>query len=215
VSKTLLAGIATLIAFVPAAQAKQVVLVQLCGASGCTAITPPIAFKGGGRPVTPPLGNYYALRADNGGGRKTNRRLRSYFVAGPGALTGPELRGPGTGWVRVPQIASRLRPLAATLTPFPTPWPEGVYIDGRRAPDPAAFALLLGPLRHVATRWTGQRLISIDMRWSKPNPWAAEAALLDYMPNERVLIRLDGSFAVPRSIAYRIETILRRPPRRV
>jgi hypothetical protein len=179
----------------PSGEAKNLSLVRICGTSGCSPIEPAIPVPGGERSEAPAVQPYYVLTAAD--------RSSLYFVSGPAALSGAHVAGPGA-WGRLTS-PSGLRALAGRLRPFPAPRLSDVRVDGRRVSRPAAYAALLGPLPRVAARWDGELLVPIDVRWAAPNPWSAEASYLEYIPEKRLLIRLDGYFRVPESLAATIE----------
>ena len=88
---------------------------------------------------------------------------------------------------------------------------SGGIVNGKAAPDPAAFAALLGPLERAATPRNGEQLSWITLSWATPNPWARDGAILEYLPTSRVVIRPDGTFRVPGPLADRIDRVRRGP----
>ena len=212
-----LAGVAALSA-VPAAQAKEMKfqVLRICGAAGCSAFRPAVSvdrIHGFAPAAVPPLGPYYVLeiafRDERG---KLFGRQELYFVASGGIVNGKDLPGLTGGWARLPKRAlPRVGDAAGKMRPFATPAPARAVVNGKAAPDPAAFAALLGPLERAATPRNGEQLSWITLSWATPNPWARDGAILEYLPTSRVVIRPDGTFRVPGPLADRIDRVRRGP----
>jgi hypothetical protein len=207
--KALVAGAAfALLVFVPAAQAKEMVYTGACGATGCKSIKPAIAVSPQGLPgaVVPPLQSYYVLQTGYGDGHKIFVRGAQYFIVDAGTVIGKDVAGPNDGWAKLPdRTLAALRTATSGLQPFPAPMPARAYVGTQRMPDARALASLLGPLPPVAMPHTGESPIPIGLEWAKPNPWTTAGALLSYLPKARVVIRIDGYFRVPTSVADRID----------
>ena len=207
--KAILAAAAfSLLAFVPAAQAKEMVYTGACGATGCQAIKPGIALSPHGLAgaVAPPLGSYYVLQVGYGDGKTISVRGAQYFVPASGVVIGKDVPGPNDGWSRLPAKAlTALRKATAGIEPYAVPVPTRAYVGTRRMPDAKPFLPLLGPLEPAAVPHTGETPIAIGLEWAKPNPWSSASALLNYLPKARIVIRLDGYFCVPSRVADRID----------
>ena len=207
--KALLAGVAVmLLTIVPAAQAKEMVYTGACGAAGCTTFKPSISVSPHGLPgsVVPPLQSYYVLQVGYGDGKTIAVRGAQYFVAGAGAVIGKDVPGPSDGWAKLPgKTLTAVRKATTGLQPFPAPVPVRAYVGTTRMADARPFTSLLGPLQPVAMPRTGESPIPIGLEWAKPNPWTTAGALLSYLPKARVVIRIDGYFRVPTSVADRID----------
>jgi hypothetical protein len=200
-----------LVALAPAAQAKEskeLMLLQVCGATACKAIRPAVVLRGDNlqAAAVPALQAYYVLRVGFGYQGKVVVRAEQYFVPRAGAVAGKDAPGPTDGWTRLPAGAAAAAAKAARgLQPSPAPMPTRAYVGSRRVPNASAFAALLGPLEPVAVPRAGETPVSIGLVWAKPNPWSSAGALLGYLPGARVVMRLDGYFRVPGPVADRID----------
>ena len=207
--KAIVAGAAiALLVFVPAAQAKEMVYTGACGATGCKSFRPAIAGSAHGLPgaVVPPLQSYYVLQTGYGDGHKIFVRGAQYFIADAGTVIGKDVSGPSDGWAKLPdKTLAAVRRTTSGLQPFPAPMPARAYVGNERMSNARGFASLLGPLQQVAMPHTGESPIPIGLEWAKPNPWTTAGALLSYLPKARVVIRIDGYFRVPTSVADRID----------
>jgi hypothetical protein len=213
--KALLIAAAALVVTAPAAlakESKEIDFVQVCGASGCKAIKPVlrIGHEGLRAAVVPALQSYYVLRFGVGDGTTIVGRGELYFIPGAGLVAGQDSAGPIVGWSRLTaRAAATARKVAQGLKPFAAPMPARAYVGMQRVSDAAPFAALLGPLERAAVPRSGESPVSIELRWARPNPWSSAGALLSYLPKARVVIRLDGFFRVPESVADRIDRIRR------
>src|SRR5438045_2011794 len=188
-----------LVAFVPAAQAKEIDLLRVGGASGCKALRPAVklAHTDLAGASVPGIGPYYVLTIGYADGGRIFQRGAQYFVAAAGAIAAKDGTGPSVGWSRLPDAAAdAVRRGAAGLQPFPAPRPSRVYVGAQRVADPGSYATLLGPLEEVAVPRTQESPITIGLGWARQNPWSTTASL-EYLPRARVLIRFDGFFRVP------------------
>lgn len=188
--------------------AKEMRLLQVCGASGCNTIKSAgsLGHHGGFQPTTrPSLQSYYVVRVGLGDGKRIFGREDMYFVPGPGAVTW-RTDDPNQTWMAFPARPARsIRAAAKGLEPFGAPHLASAYIGERRSVDPAPYMALLGPLDKAYVPSALESPISVSLNWQRPNPWSNDGALLNYLAKAKVLLRSDGYFHVPDALADRLD----------
>jgi hypothetical protein len=65
------------------------------------------------------------------------------------------------------------------------------------------YLKLLGPLEQVGVPRTAESPTTISLYWAGTNPWSNAGALIQYLPMAGVVIRSDGYYRAPGSIADR------------
>lgn len=202
----LVIAVLALLGLAPAALAKEMSLTAVCGPSGCKAISPAvkIGHDGFGPAATVPVGRYYVLRVGFGDGGKIFQRSEMYFVASAGAVAAKDAPGPTDGWGALPgKAAAQVRAAAAGVKPYTIGHPTHAYLGGHRAVDPEPYLELLGPLERVGVPHTVDSPTTISLYWAGTNPWSNAGALIQYLPKAGVVIRSDGYYRAPGSIADR------------
>lgn len=200
------------LALAPAASAKEMTSLAVCGQSACHSVPKSElkAFGNGpggsgealaGAAVEP----YYVLRFGMGeNGREFGVDDGVYFL--------PRARATRTkGDGRVVEPSTQLTPAqfavlstaARNLAPFPAPALASVRIGGRASVDPAAYLALLAPLELTTIPEAAGRSLMIDVRWRAANPWSSER-YVNYLPRVNVLCRSDGCFKLPGGLADRL-----------
>jgi hypothetical protein len=205
--KLMLISLATLAGLVVAAPgvAKEMTLFQVCGTNGCNAIKPgklPNHDGGLQSASTPALQGYYLLKVGAGDGQKILDRFEMYYVRGGSVIgmSGDE------GWAAFPsRVARRIDAATNGLKPFGLPQVKTVYVNQHRSLDAAPYIDLMGPLDKTEIPSSNESPIMISLIWRQPSPWSNDGALLGYLPRSKVLMRSDGYFQVPRSLAQRID----------
>jgi hypothetical protein len=213
--RRLAAVIALLAALVPAtpAAAKGPVDVDLCGLSDCKRFRwSPHSGENGEVVIgllntdsmelasSPTPGPYYRLQTKADWLEQTT--LESTFFYVPAANT---LRA-GSNWLR-PDRKLSVALAAATrgLEPFPRPKLTRVLVNGRPAPNPAAYEALLGALPQGNVVPDLGRRIEIVVRSSRPSPWTSAPRPLEYFPRFNLLHRQVEWFSVSPPLAEQIE----------
>jgi hypothetical protein len=195
------------LALVSQASAKQMSLLQICGADGCK------AFKSGALPghdgslhatAAPAIQSYYMVRLGIRAEGRVVNRFEMYYVPSAGAVMGKTY---GTeGWAAFPNGVTRTINVAAKeLKPFSPPEVSTVYVNWHRSVDPAPYSELLGRLEPAPIPETQESPISISISWKDPNPWSSDGAMLSYFVRSKVVMRFDGYFHVPGAIAGRLD----------
>jgi hypothetical protein len=190
------------------ALAKEMTLQQVCGTNGCHALKSAVRLghEGFAAGITPAPEGYYVVKVGIGDGAKIFEHLNLYFAPKAGAVIGERGRGLSEGWAGIPApAAEKLRLSAKGLKPFKAPRPSRVDLGGRRSVDPVPYASLLGPLHGTPIPEAYESTILISISWPGANPWSVGGSVLTYLPEARVVIRGDGYFAVPDSLAGRID----------
>ena len=194
----------------PAAPHGGLVIVKVCGASGCRAIDAGVELlpphyahpsKQDELDEAPPLGPHYELVV-------SNERLRAWYVPDPGVLRArPSEDATWTTWLRFDRKAEkRLRAVLRGLAPFPEPSVDRISIGGRRASDPERYTALFDPAleRGPAPPWEAKQL-RVSVRFDRPNPWADASVRLFYAPRRDALWRDGEWFRVSPDLARALE----------
>ncbi len=199
---------------VPAAGAKEIGAVEVCGASACREIgaSAARAFGAGPYGTSSPVSevpaaspqSYYVVRFYARDGRRLFEAFRSYFVAAPGLLRPEDERGQAQAWGRAgARQAAALRRATRGLDPYAPPRLTSVRVGAHPSREPAAYASLLGLRRLPGSPPTG-RSIYITLHWRGRNPWSAQE-LFVYYPRQRILFGANGYVRVPEELAVGIE----------
>jgi hypothetical protein len=189
---------------------------ELCGSSGCTAVTTRAkaleAIVFGDVPGVPPqpVAPYYELRFPFGD--------RVFFVPSRQALKPPL---GATHWRRVDEAAfAGLAPILARVDPWPPPVLTEVVVGGRLAADAQLYLRLYDALPAVAPPRGGPPGLWIVLRSERASPWSVSIPvpfpkrtapwvngfnLLEYLPEHRVLNRNGEYVRLPADLASVIE----------
>lgn len=198
-------GFAGLALAAPAA-AKEMTLLQVCGTNGCNAIEfGRLSGEGGlGSATRPSLQSYYVLTVGAGDGKRIFERMKLYFVPDPGVFTATESGAEGWGALPARAVAA-IKAAAKGLKPFRKPELAEVYVGDHRSVDPAPYTAVLGPLEKAYVPSKAESPISLSLDWKRPNPWSNDGAMIFYLAKAKVLMRSDGYFHLPESLAPRID----------
>ena len=140
------------LALAPAALAKEVLGLQLCGSSGCATDKHAAVMAGPAGPLSSDarsaspakLGKWFRgelLMGDHG---KVYGRMAFYFVPDGSLIVLPGHDGQTTAWESAGgRTKATLERLAARLEPFPTPTITRVSLNARNADDPQSYAQYL------------------------------------------------------------------------
>jgi hypothetical protein len=194
----------------PAAGAKGVIALEVCGPAGCEEADVPQGLHelpgAGGATGSPPAGPYHELRLGFGGGH----RETGWYVPGAGRFAWPSIPGE----VRWTEAASRridriVAAVAEGVEPF-RPRAVAALVGDRRVPGDVSgylglFALSSnGPARAVTSRPE-----QVSVKTEPPSPWALttlwfypDAGLLGRGPD---LIRLPDDVAADLRAARSID----------
>jgi hypothetical protein len=175
------------------AQAKEPIEISVCGESGCSAASNPIArhhdpFGGSGVGATqaPPPGPYYRLDLTSG-----DESWSIFYVPAARVLAIPDDRG-WPDWLTMGGPgASVVRRLAQGVEPFNRPIVSEALLNSRPLPgDPTSYLALL----EIDGRFDlpeGES-VPLELRSDQPSPWTN--IIYPYYPEDGVLLRATGSF---------------------
>jgi hypothetical protein len=190
-----------------AAQAKEPIKISVCGESGCSAASNPIAhdpFGGSGDAgQAAPPGAYYRLDLDAGG-----EGWSIFYVPAAQALAIPDDRG----WIDWRALAgpgaSVVRRLARGVEPFPRPTVSEATLNSRPLPGEPASYLALLEIRGAFALPDGES-VPLELRSDRPSPWTNIS--YRYYPDDDALLRATGTFVrLPPRLAAHLEASLSR-----
>jgi hypothetical protein len=199
------------VALAGTAQAKEIVSLKICGASGCTTSTDRTAlrgFEGEGNtdpeqvPVTNPQG-YFTMEIGFGdeNGNLIHRET-AYWLPSQNLMrfrTQPL----DPWWKLFPSQAALYHKLSGDLQPF-TPTLSKVTVGGKRVADPTSYLRLMGSFPWHNFPRGKLHLTKIVLRTTAPNPWVEDNVRLSYDAKRRVLFRSDGYFRIPKALGARL-----------
>lgn len=204
----LAAAAAGLLALSATAQAKEVISLKVCGASSCVKTTDQSVLKGwmdeGGNPAqiwqTNPA-DYYRVGVGFGDQGKLMATNVAYWLPGRSLMRYTDQRG--YPWWRLnPAQVKVLRDLAGDLTPL-SPVLSRVRVGGKNVSDPSSYLRLLGTFRDGIDA-KKHPSVRIALRTPFANPWIHSAMGIRFRPQTRLLVRADGTYRVPKSMARRV-----------
>ncbi|MBA3717891.1 MAG: hypothetical protein H0W87_06665 [Actinobacteria bacterium] len=201
-----LAG-AGLLAFAGTAQAKEIVGLKICGASGCNASTDREQLKGwmlGGssdpeQSTSVPAEPFYTAELSFGDPEgNVIHQETAYWLPGSNVM---RFRGQTQDpwWKLDPSGISMFQQISAGIDAF-TPELSGVKVKGKSVSDPTSYLRLFGEFPYRTFPKGKLHLITIALTASKPNPWVSGTLRLRYEASRRLLIRPDGYVRLPAAL---------------
>jgi hypothetical protein len=189
------------------AQAKEIVSLKVCGASGCNSVTDRDQLRGWEQEgntdpasvSSPGAQGFYTVDLAFGDpeGNVMHRETAYWLVDSNLMRFKPDTQNPW--WTLFPGQVSMFKTVASGVEPF-TPALSKVTVKGKAVADPSSYLRLFGKLRYVTFPKGKLHLITIALRASQPNPWVSGMVLLRYDAGRRLLIRSDGYFRLPKSL---------------
>jgi hypothetical protein len=207
----LAAAAAGLLALSAPAQAKEILSLKVCGASGCVKSTDPKVLAGweGGNQDPAQVwqtnpGGYYKVTVGYGDQGKLVAAEPAYWLPGRNLMRFTGQSG-YPWWKLFPAQVKMLRAVAGDLSPF-TPTLARVTVRGKSVADPNSYLRLLGRLHeaYLPYRAPHRHRLRIALHTPSANPWIHSSLGLRYVPKKRILIRPDGEFRVPKAMARRV-----------
>jgi len=210
--KRLVLVAAAALVFAAPASAKEILGLQVCGASGCATEKGPqissMIHEGPGGPFTDGSaaiapakpGSYYRAYALMGDQGKVFGRLAFYYVPGK-AIVMPGEGAQTTTW----QDASAswrlaLDRIAAKVEPFAAPTITRVSINGKNADDPQSY-LSLYTVGHAADTYPKDATsMQVVLESQRRTPWTDGNYVVLY-PKDRLLVRDGQIVSIPGSVA--------------
>jgi hypothetical protein len=226
--KLLLAVVLAALVLAPAAFAKELQSISVCGPEDCNSSSGVgsgsggaafeafrVAFEGEstatGAPATVldavPAGEFYKLgmlvRGDHPGAGRFS--VEMWYVK-PNLIR--FLRGGyPEPFKRVgPVAAALLQRLAEGVRPYPAPKAVGAYVNGKRAARPAAYAALFSGLASTEAKMSSNaKWIDVTVMPDRANPWFTADMQFLYMPSEQALF-----FDKPVKVEYDLASAIAR-----
>ncbi len=193
------------------AQAKEILGVQLCGASGCQTQHSTAMLSGPGGPfaseaIAPAKpGPWYRGNLLAGDGGKVMGKLPFYYVPGSRTIVQPGRFGQTTVWTAASgSIGVAVQGLATRVKPYGLPRLTNVTVDGKDVTDPQSYLRLwtVGSTPKAgASSGTGSNQIAF---FSNPaTPWSDGNYMVTY--KDSTLLFRDGQMVVlPHSLAQAV-----------
>jgi hypothetical protein len=207
----LAAAVAGLLALSAPAQAKEIISMKICGASGCVTSTDQSVLKGwegdGNDPAqiwqTNPA-DYYMVTIGFGDQGKLIHTDTANWLPGRNLMRFQGQYG-YPWWKLSPSQVRMLRSVAGNITAF-TPGLSRVRIGGKPVADPGSYLRLLGKLHEVYLPVNAPRKhrLRVMLHTDAANPWIRNTIRTWYRPKTRILVRNDGAFRVPKRMARRV-----------
>jgi hypothetical protein len=199
-----------------AAHAKEIVGLQVCGASGCAVERgdsisgslhegPSGPLSGIGQAVSPAKpGPWFRGSVLAGESGRVLGRIPFYYVPGANLIV---LRGMGAQaatWQHAtgPWRAAIER-VGARLEPFAAPTIARVSIDGANAADPQSYLALYTAGEKATTYPRSSDMAQVVLESKRPTPWTDGNSLVVY-PSERLLVRDGQMVSISGRIADRV-----------
>jgi hypothetical protein len=201
-------AVAAALAFTASAPAKELVSLQICGASGCKTITDRVVLTNGvlegqefARP--PAASGFYSVKGTVDAGDRTITWEMYYVPTGYMRGTTP---GGEVSWLKLNALsAAFFRSASEGVEPFAKPVVTYARVGKRVARDPASY------LRLYAIRSAGRRApgkfdwIRIELRSKPPSPWTDGRNELEYSPSTRLLLRDGELVLLSKPLAKRVK----------
>jgi hypothetical protein len=205
--KLVLVAVVALLWAAPAS-AKELLGVQLCGASGCATLHDTGLREGPGGPIggegiaPAKFGPWFrgsVLLGDHG---KIFGKVGFYYVPDGGLLVEPGQGGQPTTWIH-PQgrLAALLERLSKTMRAHPAPTITNVAVGGRSAADPQSYARLYAT-GEKATTYPTETGTQVVIETAQPTPWSDGNYVVVY-PESGLIVRDGQLVSVPGTVARR------------
>ena len=210
--KILAVAILALAAAAPAS-AKEILGVQLCGASGCetekgksvSAILhegPGGPFTDNGEAVSPAKpGGWFRGHGLIGDGGTVHGRMPFYYVPGAGTIVQPGNAAQTTTWMKANgawrEVLDRL---AAQLEAYPAPTITRASLNGDAAADPQSYLSLFTVGEKAKTYPKETASMQVVLESKRRSPWTDGNSLVLY-PKSHLLVRDGQIVSIPDRIA--------------
>jgi hypothetical protein len=202
---------AGLLALSAPAQAKEIISLKVCGASGCNRSTDQSVLKAWEGDGTDPAqiwltnpADYYKATIGFGDQGKLIHSETAYWLPGRNLMRFQGQYG-YPWWKLYPSQVKMLRSVADDLTPI-TPTLSRVKVGGKTVADPSSYLRLLGRFHeaYVGLNASHKHRVRIVLHTPSANPWLHSTLGLRYTPKKRLLVRPDGDYRVPKGMARRV-----------
>lgn len=193
------------------AQAKEILSLKVCGASGCVKSTDPnvlAGWEGGNQDPaqvwqTTPAG-YYKVIVGFGDQGKLVAAEPAYWLPGRNLMRFIGQSG-YPWWKLFPAQVTMLRTVAGDLSPL-TPTLSRATVGGKTVTDPSSYLRLLGKFREVTVlpQTAHRKTVRIVLHAPAANPWIHSTLGFRYLPKTRLLVRDGLAYRVPKRMARRL-----------
>ncbi len=207
-----LLAVAALALLAPAtASAKELVKLQVCGASACTAITDKALLtrmgEGGARGNTPALAPYYKLiyTIDVPQDEGVPPTFETWYVPSVGIQgSGRDEKGFATWWKPNTEFRETVAAAATGIEPFAKPQITEVTIGGKAVARPATYERLL--TLNARRGWRAIRdWKKVWFVTDRQSPWS-DGAALRYSPKRGYIHRDGRTMVLPKAVASRMRS---------
>jgi hypothetical protein len=189
-----------------AAQAKEVMGLKVCGASGCAQADPDTlhGWWGSSEPEqvssTSPA-DYYNVQLAIGDGGTVRATEPAFYLPGLDLMRFRETESE-SWWKLLPNQSDVMRSLVGDVDAF-TPELTSVIVKGKKVTDPNSYLRLFGKLPW-AYSYPKDPGVKIVVRSPRANPWMDRLERMSYVPKRRILVRHDGAFRLTKAMGRRI-----------
>jgi hypothetical protein len=198
---------AGLTALTGTAQAKEVMRLKICGASGCNTVTDREALRGWEEesnqdPASVSIaapGRFYTVEIAFGDPEGNVVHSDTAYWLPNGNLMRFTNQTLEPWWQLFPNQVALYEKVASGIEAF-TPELSNVTVRGRAVADPNSYLRLFGKYRYATLPRAGLHLVRIRMTASQPNPWVNGRVVLRYDAKRRLLVRPDGYFKLPKTV---------------
>jgi hypothetical protein len=199
--------VAGLTALAGTAQAKEVMRLKICGASGCNTVTDRETLRGWeGESNQDPAsvsiaapGRFYTVEIAFGDPEGNVVHSDTAYWLPNGNLMRFQSQPQDPWWQLFPNQVSLYQKVASGIDAF-TPQLSSVTVRGKTVADPNSYLRLFGKFRYATLPRGRLHLVSIKLRSSQVNPWVDGLVVLRYDAKRRLLLRPDGYFKLPKTV---------------
>ncbi len=197
---------AGLLVLAGAAQAKEVMGLKVCGASGCKEADPATlhGWWGSGDPEQVSSTNpadYYEVQLAIGDGGTVRATEPAFYLPGLDLMRFRETES-ASWWKLFPNQRDVMHSLVADVDAF-TPELTSVTVKGKKVTDPNSYLRLFGKLPW-AYSYPKEPGTKIALRSPHATPWMDRVERMSYVPKRRILVRHDGAFRLSKAMGRRI-----------
>ena len=204
----LLAAVALVAA--PAASAKELLGVQVCGSDGCATdkgaqiLGPRGPFDNGGATLAPAKpGKWFRVYGLVGDRGRIAGKIQFWYVPDGKLLVSPGGGGQTTAWQRADaRWQAALDRLTAKVKPFPAPTLTAVRVDGKAVSDPQSYLALYTIGSKAETYPRDPTMVEITFESKSPTPWTYGNYFALY-PKANLLVRDGQIVSLPHDVATR------------
>jgi hypothetical protein len=198
---------AGLLALAGTAQAKEIVSLKICGASGCNTSSGREQLRAweqesNANPESVSVAaaqRFYTVDISFGDPEGNVVHSESAYWLPDTSLMRFQAQIQDPWWRLFSSQVAMYRKIASGIEPF-TPELSRVKVRGKAVADPTSYLRLFGNFPYRTLPRGKLHLITIALAASKPNPWVSGKVILRYAASRQLLIRPDGYFKISKSL---------------